>query len=353
MLSLFSPSPIKLRYAFQFPNSVPHSALHLCFPSTSSLHSRSQSQPLDEAVDSFTRMLSMRRTPPIIQFNKILGSLSKTKQFHAAVSLFQQLQGRGIAPDLFTLSIVINCCCGMGRMTLAFSVLAKIFRMDYQPNTVTSTTILKGLYLCGSVEKVVHFHDRVLAHGFQLNQVTYGTLINGLCAKYVFNTMAKNRVFPDVRSYNIMINGFCKSKMIDDALNLFEEMRRKNLVTDTVTYSTLIDGLGNQRESFVPWSFLKTCKIESGRLKNAKEIFQDLSIKGCSPNVRTYNIMIHGLCKEGLFEEALALLSELEDNGCLPDAVTFETLIRALFEKDENDMAEKLLREMVARGLLN
>nr|XP_025703132.1 pentatricopeptide repeat-containing protein At1g12300, mitochondrial-like [Arachis hypogaea] len=332
MLSLFSPSPIKLRYAFQFPNSVPHSALHLCFPSTSSLHSRSQSQPLDEAVDSFTRMLSMRRTPPIIQFNKILGSLSKTKQFHAAVSLFQQLQGRGIAPDLFTLSIVINCCCGMGRMTLAFSVLAKIFRMDYQPNTVTSTTILKGLYLCGSVEKVVHFHDRVLAHGFQLNQVTYGTLINGLCAKYVFNTMAKNRVFPDVRSYNIMINGFCKSKMIDDALNLFEEMRRKNLVTDTVTYNGL---------------------FKSGRLKNAKEIFQDLSIKGCSPNVRTYNIMIHGLCKEGLFEEALALLSELEDNGCLPDAVTFETLIRALFEKDENDMAEKLLREMVARGLLN
>ncbi|RYR07879.1 hypothetical protein Ahy_B05g075370 [Arachis hypogaea] len=56
--------------------------------------------------------------------------------------------------------------------------------------------------------------------------------------------------------------------------------------------------------------------------------------------------MIHGLCKEVLFEEAVALLSEMEGNGCLPDAVTFETVIRALFEKDENDMAEKLLREM-------
>ncbi|XLT59889.1 hypothetical protein HN873_052493, partial [Arachis hypogaea] len=49
------------------------------------------------------------------------------------------------------------------------------------------------------------------------------------------------------------------------------------------TYNILIHGL---------------CK--SGRLKNAKEIFQDLSIKGCSPNVRTYNIMIHGFCKEGV-----------------------------------------------------
>ncbi|XLT59861.1 hypothetical protein HN873_052465, partial [Arachis hypogaea] len=100
MLSLFSFSPIMLRCALQIPNSVSHSALRLCFPSTSSLHSHSQPQSLDEAVDSFTRMLSMRRTPPIIQFNKILGSLSKTKHFHAAVSLFQQLQIRGIAPSV-------------------------------------------------------------------------------------------------------------------------------------------------------------------------------------------------------------------------------------------------------------
>ncbi|QHO12271.1 Pentatricopeptide repeat-containing protein [Arachis hypogaea] len=62
---------------------------------------------------------------------------------------------------------------------------------------------------------------------------------------------------------------------------------------------------------------------------------------------------IDGLCKEGLFEEALALMSKMEDNGCLPNAVTFEIVIRALFENGENDMAEKLLREMIARGLLN
>ncbi|RYR57007.1 hypothetical protein Ahy_A05g022746 isoform E [Arachis hypogaea] len=124
------------RYSLlQIPNFV-------SFPSSSSsfssLHSHSVSpstRQVDEAVDSFTRMLSMRRTPPVIQFNQILGSLSKTKHFHVAVSLFQQLQARGIAPSIVTLNILINCCCGMGRMTLASSVLAKIFRMDYQPNT--------------------------------------------------------------------------------------------------------------------------------------------------------------------------------------------------------------------------
>ena len=62
--------------------------------------------------------------------------------------------------------------------------------------------------------------------------------------------------------------------------------------------------------------------------------------------------MINELCKEGLLDEALALQSRMEDNGCISDAVTFEIMIRAFFDKDENDKAEKLVREMIARGLL-
>ncbi|XLS94695.1 hypothetical protein HN51_070703 [Arachis hypogaea] len=222
-----STSTIIFRYSLlQIPNFV-------SFPSSSSsfssLHSHSTRQ-VDQAVDSFTRMLSMRRTPPIIQFNKILGSLSKTNHFHAAVSLFQQLQARGIAPSIVTLSIVINCCCGMGCMKLAFSVLANIFRMDYQPNTVTLTTILKGLCLCGSVEKAVRFHDRLLAHGFHFNQVTYGTF-NGLCksghtsaAIQVLRKIPQYGIAPDVVMYSSIIDSLCKDTLVSQAFHLYSEM---------------------------------------------------------------------------------------------------------------------------------
>ncbi|RYR57118.1 hypothetical protein Ahy_A05g022850 [Arachis hypogaea] len=210
-----------LRYALlQIPNSVPHSALRLCFPSTSSLHSHSQPQSLDEAVDSFTRMLSMPRPPSIIQFTKILGSLAKTNHFPTAISLFQQLQARGIAPNLFTLNILINCCCGMGWITLAFSAFAKIFRSGFQPDTVTLTTIIKGLCLCGNADKALHFHDTVLAHGFQFNQVTYGTLINGLCktghtsaAIQVLRKIPRHGIVPNVFMYSAIIDRLCKVKL--------------------------------------------------------------------------------------------------------------------------------------------
>jgi pentatricopeptide repeat protein len=41
----------------------------------------------------------------------------------------------------------------------------------------------------------------------------------------------------------------------------------------------------------------------------------------------------------------------MEDNGCIPNAITYQTIIYAHFENDENDKAEKLLRDMIARGL--
>ncbi|KAL4299348.1 hypothetical protein AHAS_Ahas17G0091900 [Arachis hypogaea] len=101
-------------------------------------------QSLDEAVDSFTRMLFMRRPPSIIQFTKILGSLVKTNHCPTAISLLQQLQSRVITPNLFTLNILINCCRGMVWITLAVSAFAKIFKSDFQPYIVTLTTIIKG-----------------------------------------------------------------------------------------------------------------------------------------------------------------------------------------------------------------
>ncbi|KAL4375028.1 hypothetical protein AHAS_Ahas05G0240800 [Arachis hypogaea] len=264
------------------PYFVPHSVLRLCFLSTSSLrHSQSQPQSLDEAVDSFTRMLSMRRPPSIIQFTKILGSLAKTNHFPTAISLFQQLQARGIAPNLFTLSILINCCCGMGCVMLAFSVLAKIFRMGFQPDTVTLNTLIKG----GRLENARHIFQKLFLRGYR----------------------------PDIWTYNIMINELCKKRLLKEALAYLSKMEDNVCSIDIRTYNIIIYGL-----------------CEGGRLKSAQQIFQKLFVRGYRPDVWTFTIMVNGLCKEGLLDEALALKSKMKDLGCSPNKVTNNIISRYL-----------------------
>ncbi|MED6167450.1 hypothetical protein PIB30_002932 [Stylosanthes scabra] len=74
--------------------------------------------------------------------------------------------------------------------------------------------------------------------------------------------------------------------------------------------------------------------------------------KHLDPRRKTYTVMINGLCKEGLLDEALALKFKMEKNGSTPNIVTYEIIIRALLKNGENDQALKHVHEMISRGLI-
>ncbi|XLS82317.1 hypothetical protein HN51_048148 [Arachis hypogaea] len=118
---------------------------------------------VDDAVASFITLLGKRHLPPVVEFNKILVSLVKIKQYSTAVSLFAQMDFRGITPEYFTLCILINCFCHLGLMDSAFSVLAKIIKLGHQLDVVALNTLMKGFCINKKVREALEFHDRVRA----------------------------------------------------------------------------------------------------------------------------------------------------------------------------------------------
>ncbi|RYR26549.1 hypothetical protein Ahy_B02g060797 [Arachis hypogaea] len=94
--------------------------------------------------------------------------------------------------------------------------------------------------------------------------------------------MIKRGLSPNVTSYNIMINRYCKNK-VDEAITLFEGMRKKYLVPDIVSYGTLIDG------------FIGLCKL--GRTSKVQNLLADMHYSGHIPNSITYNALLDSLCK--------------------------------------------------------
>ena len=61
------------------------------------------------------------------------------------------MEFNGIASDLVTLNILINCFSQLGQNHFSFSVLAKIFKKGYHPNAITLTALIKGLCLKGDI----------------------------------------------------------------------------------------------------------------------------------------------------------------------------------------------------------
>ena len=121
----------------------------------------------------------MRPSPSISEFNKIIGAIVKMKDYNTAISLCKRTQLKGFTPCLVFLNILMNCYCHVNRMDFAFSVLGTIFKMGPQPSTITFNTQMKGLCIANQVGEALDFHDDLIAKG--LSEISYGTLINGLC----------------------------------------------------------------------------------------------------------------------------------------------------------------------------
>ena len=70
--------------------------------------------------------------------------------------------------------------------------------------------------------------------------------------------------------------------------------------------------------------------------------------KGCMPTKVTYNVIIDGLCKAGLLDDALKMKKYMVENHLAPDKFTYSALINGCCMKRKFGEAKSILSEMVS-----
>ena len=104
-------------------------------------------------------MLHMHPLPFIVDFTQLLGGIARMKHYSVVITLIREMESLGIVPNVYTLSVLINCFWHLNRVDFGFSVLARILKLGYQPNRITLTTLVKGLYLQGNIAGALRFVD--------------------------------------------------------------------------------------------------------------------------------------------------------------------------------------------------
>ena len=67
-------------------------------------------------------------------------------------------------------------------------------------------------------------------------------------------------------------------------------------------------------------------------------------------DVGTFNIMIKGLCKEVLTNEACELLVQMDRNDSLPNHFTYNAIIQGLLQHNERSKAIEYVQTMLDKG---
>ncbi|XP_019158028.1 PREDICTED: pentatricopeptide repeat-containing protein At5g16640, mitochondrial-like [Ipomoea nil] len=338
---------------------------------------RNSFNDLDDALNLFHQMAHTRPLPKVIMFNQLLCRIVKLKHYSVVVYLFQEMRIKGIPISVYTINIVMDVYCRSSRVDCGFCVLGVVFKCGFEFDVVIFTTLIKGLFLDNKiVEAVGLFKKLVRENVCKVNQITYGTLINGLCkaghtqiALDLLVVMQQEGPKPNTIVYNTVIDSLCKDRMVDKALGLLSEMIERGIPPDIITYTSLIQGLCN----FSRWkevtklmnemvlhnvypdvyifSILVDALCKEGKLETAETTIQIMIQRKIYPDVITYNTLIEGYCLQERMDEARKAFGRVVESGLQPDVWTYNTLINGYCKIKEMDEAMHLFCEIPQKGL--
>ncbi|GAY54913.1 hypothetical protein CUMW_160450 [Citrus unshiu] len=193
-------------------------------------------------------------------------------------------------------------------------LIIEMMDQGMRPDVVTLNVMADNLSKDGKMEEANCFLEVMIQRDVNPNTRTYNTLMDGFC-------LGCRR---DVYSYNILINGYCKDRNVEDAVSLRREMLSEGIRADVTTYSTF--GVVEHAMKLLhemainnvpPDSHVYTTYID-GLYKNGF-VLEAMENPGLTPDVVMYNIMIHGFCKEGQIQKANGLLLDMEETGLEPN----------------------------------
>ncbi|CAK7323096.1 unnamed protein product [Dovyalis caffra] len=259
-------------------------------------------------------------------------------------------------------------------------------------------------------ENALKVFDEVPSFRVQRTIKSYNSLLNVFLMCKDFDKMRELFVGiekfgkADACTYNLLIRGFCTSGRIDDACKVFDEMKKRGVSPNVITFGNLIYGLClNLRlteafklktdmvkvyrvypNAYIYASLIKRlcengelnlafrlkeemirnkiemdsaiystlisglCKV--GRKEEALIVWEDMKVSGCKPDTVTYNVMINLFCKDKDFEAAYRLLDEMVEKGCKPDVISYNVILRELFNEGKWGEANDLFEDMPRRG---
>lgn len=144
----------------------------------------------------------------------------------------------------------------------------------------------------------------------------------------------ERREIADVTSYNILMRGYAKIRLLEKCLELRQRMLGLGIRPSKVTYSIL----------------LGVC-VDQGAVKQMADVFNDIEDQRGVMDTPLYTKLIEGLVGSGEVERAMSVYEQMsEHEDASPDVITFSVLIKANCDSDRLDDALKLLDRMKTLG---
>ncbi|CAN7128282.1 unnamed protein product [Brassica rapa subsp. narinosa] len=239
---------------------------------------------------------------------------------------------------------------------------ARIIKTGFNTDTCRSNFILEDFLRGGQVSSARKVFDE-MPHK---NTVSTNTMISGYVksgdvssARDLFDAMVDRTVV----TWTILMGLYARNNRFDEAFELFRQMCRSCTLPDHVTFTTLLPGCDDAvavaqvhafavKLGFDRNPFLTVCNVfvksycEIGRRDLARVVFEQIREKDSV----TFNTLITGYEKDGLYVEAVRLFVEMQQLGHKPSDFTFSGVLKAVVGLHDYVLGQQLHGLAVSTG---
>ncbi|KAF9604608.1 hypothetical protein IFM89_008874 [Coptis chinensis] len=364
---------------------------------------------LQDASDTFSRMLREGIVPTIVTFNTMIHICGNNGKFEEVDSLIKKMEELQCLPDTRTYNILISLHAKHHNITAAGSYFSKMKENGLKPDYVSYRTLLYAFsvrHMVGEAEDLILEMDEL---DFEIDEYTQSALtrmyieagmlqkswswferyhrkgkMSSECYSASIDAFGEHghileaekaficcqeRKNLTVREFNVMIKAYGIGREYNKACETFDCMEKLGLLPDKCSYSSLIQILSGadlphvaapyvrkmQERGLVfdciPYCAVISSFVKLGQLDMAEELFTEMIGFAVQPDKFVFGILINAFADVGSVEKAVNYVNKMGNSGLCGNPVIYNSLIK-LYTKvgflQEAEETYKLLRSSEA-----
>lgn len=287
--------------------------------------------------------------------------LTKRRQLAAVFELLENAINENIKLNRVVMNSALAACVHCGNVDQAFLMYHDMLRPGgCGVDAVTYTILLKGLGESRMFDEAFELVESIESGNAPgrpvLSEVHIRTLLNAfaeagemLRARGVLTRYRSlvNRTGPSIFTYNILIKAYTRSNSPLEALKLIDDINRLGLQPQRITYNSLILACVRGGDLSRALQLLREMKREAQRFESCELL----------PDIVTYSTLIQGFGQQGLFDGVTHLVKELKaSRHCALDRVAYGVIIDAYISAGSSSGMDEglyLLKEMMEHAKKN
>ncbi|PKU84301.1 pentatricopeptide repeat-containing protein At4g21065 [Dendrobium catenatum] len=314
----------------------------------------------------FSLMLRLRLSPNHFTFPFLLKAIAALPSPLPAASLVHASALRfGLVRDSFVQNTLIHAYAAAGGVA-ALDLARKVFDETPKSSPVTFSAMIGGYILSGRSNDAVALFRQMQLTNIRPDDVTILTILSACVdlgaldlTEWLKSYIERVKIPKSLYLCNALVDALAKCGDVDSAMEVFDEMPERNIVS----WTSVIDGLamhGRGVEAVQVFEDMKNTGVEpdavafigvlkacshGGLVRDGRRYFNSMTREfEIEPRIEHYGCMVDLFSRAGKVEEAMEFVRAMPIK---PNPVIWRTLIAACRVYGRLELGEKVTKQLI------